>query len=135
MLVEDDENDRLFFMDAIRYMPHVTVYGVAHSADEAIEKLTGAVALPDLIVACCDMPLLTAIELLKRIKEDPIIKNIPLVFLSKDATQEEQARSLGASGFIRKADDLEVMKSQLSLLVGTDFSRDDVAFQTTPSEI
>lgn len=48
----------------------------------------------DLILSDWNMPKMTGIELLRRIREDIILKNIPFVMISAEATKENISRAI-----------------------------------------
>lgn len=72
---------------------------------------------PDLILLDLNMPNMTGAEVLKQIKADPLLKQIPIVILTTSKAQEDvfESYDLGASGFITKPVTyqalVEVMKS------------------------
>jgi len=77
---------------------------VAHNGAEALEAVKST--KPDLVLLDLIMPKLNGFEVLKAIKADPAIKDIPVIILSNlsQPTDETEARQSGALDFIVKAD-------------------------------
>lgn len=90
---------------------------VYNESKNVIEKLREY--LPSLIMLDIHMPEVNGIEVLKKIKEDKIIKNIPVIMLTVDGSPEEINTSIsyGANSYIlkpaKKEEILRVVKSIL----------------------
>lgn len=78
---------------------------------ECLEASNGAEALqildsyqPDLILTDINMPVLDGESLLKALKADPANRDIPVVVVSTDSTENrvETLLNLGASGYVKK---------------------------------
>lgn len=102
MIVEDDS----FVMDI--YETKITKDGMdviaASNGAEAIKKLEAG-AKPDLILLDILMPYMNGLELLKKIKEDEKLKNIPVVLLTNLSQKEEieEGLDLGAKDYLIKS--------------------------------
>ncbi len=102
MIVEDDS----FVMDI--YETKITKDGMnvisASNGAEAIKKLEAG-ATPDLILLDILMPYMNGLELLKKIKEDEKLKNIPIVLLTNLSQKEEieEGLGLGAKDYLIKS--------------------------------
>jgi PleD family two-component response regulator len=68
---------------------------------EQVKKIRPDIVLLDLI-----MPGMTGFEVLKAMKEDPTLKDIPVLILSNlsQATDQDEAKSLGAEEFVIKSE-------------------------------
>lgn len=81
---------------------------VAIEADTVIEKLKSSDPKPNLIVLDVLMPKISGFELLKQIKQDPELKNIPVMILSnlslggEDLTKKSM--EMGAVGYLVKSE-------------------------------
>ena len=110
VLLVDDEQELL------------TLYGLAlkNAGFEVITAINGAEAVeaaknknPDLILLDLKMPVMNGAEALSKIKEDPRLKDIKIVFLpafsdpQRVEIDEKFAKESGALDFIRKGISLE----------------------------
>lgn len=102
MIVEDDT----FVMDI--YETKITKEGMnvisATNGIEAIKKLEAG-AKPDLILLDILMPYMGGLELLKKIKEENALKDIPIVLLTNLSQKEEieEGLGLGAKDYLIKS--------------------------------
>jgi DNA-binding response OmpR family regulator len=78
----------------------------AFDGSEAIEKLRKIERMPDIILLDVMMPKTNGLEVLKFIKGEEKLKNIPIILLSNLANREEQARGIemGAVDYLVKSD-------------------------------
>lgn len=78
----------------------------AFDGSEAIEKLRKLEQTPDVILLDVMMPKTNGLEVLKFIKGEEKLKNIPVILLSNLANREEQARGveMGAVEYLVKSD-------------------------------
>jgi DNA-binding response OmpR family regulator len=103
LLVADDEQ---FISTA--YSDGLTRAGftvfVAHNGEEAYDQ--AAKEKPDLILLDLIMPKMNGFEVLKKLKADPNLKDIPVIILSNlsQEADEEEVKKLGAVAFIVKSD-------------------------------
>ncbi len=101
ILVVDDAPDNLSLMNQLlKNDYHVKV---AHSGKDALRILLGE-QRPDLILLDIVMPDQDGYELCRKIKENPAIAGIPLIFLTvrSDEVDEERGLRLGAVDYITK---------------------------------
>lgn len=102
LVIDDDLISRMALTDALRSLPELAIHE-AESAESAWQMLTGGLH-PAL--CCCDvrMPGMSGIDLLRRLRAEPRLRNIPvlLVTSASDKQTVTDAIALGASGFIVK---------------------------------
>lgn len=77
----------------------------ASNGNEALQKVENIVMPLDVILTDILMPGMDGFELLKKLKEKQVLKNVKIVILSNLGQKEEMDRgfSLGANGYIIKA--------------------------------
>lgn len=103
-MVDDDEDDRLFFVEAIQEISPSLVCSLAINGKKALQKLETLTDLPDLIFMDINMPELNGFECLKELKKSPRFRDIPVIMLSTSVSQKDINLSLelGASMFFTK---------------------------------
>ncbi len=84
---------------------------------EAIERLTANNI--GLVLTDINMPNMDGIELLKKIRENPQWKSIPVVMITTEGSQQKvlEAVDLGAAGYVRKPFTADQIKEKLLRLV------------------
>lgn len=120
-LVEDDDDDQLFFSDCIDKIDNVTLLGIANNGEEALDQLKNSATLPYIIFMDINMPRMSGIECLEEIKKIALLSNIPIVILSSDSEQAQLAHSVGAKAFIKKQADWGIMQTKVEQMINLDF--------------
>ena len=123
-LVEDDEDDQLFFIECIEQITNATLFGLANNGEEALNKLENSDTLPDMIFMDINMPRISGLECLIAIKKNTHFHNIPVVMLSTDAGQAELTHHLGANAFIKKPTDCKTLQAKVEQMINLDFVSD-----------
>ena len=126
IIAEDDPDDRLLIMDAIKEASQqpVEIFFVQDGA-EMLDYLyhrgkfreTANAPHPELVLLDLNMPKKGGMEVLAEIKQDPALRTIPVVVLTTSREQQQISRSyeLGGNGFVTKPDSyhelVELMKN------------------------
>ena len=81
---------------------------------EAIQRLTTGV--PDFMTLDVNMPGVSGLEVVKYIRRDPRIANLPVIIISSDAQTAEMAKALlaGANVFLPKPVDFERLEAAVN---------------------
>lgn len=95
----------------------LSAHGFAvHMAGDGVSGLEAARAIgPDVILLDIRMPDIDGFETFRRLRTDPAIAGIPVIFLTanvQDSTRQE-ARSAGAAGFLCKPYDAQQVMSMI----------------------
>ncbi len=103
-LVDDDEDDQLFFVEAMQEIDPSIHCSIAENGRKALNRLKAIVELPDIIFLDINMPELNGFDCLKELKKCPRLHTIPVIMLStsvsfKDISYSEE---LGATLFFTK---------------------------------
>mgnify|MGYP001582734566 CR=1 FL=1 len=101
LIVEDDE----VLLRALYLLFHKSKYTIASATDgESAIQMTRRLK-PDLVLLDLLLPKINGFEVLRVIKADPVLKNIPVIVLSNlgDASDMEKAKTLGAVDYFIKA--------------------------------
>ena len=112
-LVEDNPGDVRLTKEALKDAKVLNEIYVAKDGVEALEFLHrkgrfSSVPLPDLILLDLNLPKKDGREVLAEIKEDPILKHIPVVVLTTSKADEDiiKTYNLHANAYITKPVDL-----------------------------
>ena len=131
ILVVDDTPDNLFLVSNL--LKDLYTVKVANSGEKALKYLYESTA-PDLILLDIMMPVLSGYDVIKKIKEDTILKDIPIIFLTaKNSIEDEKIGfELGAADYITKPISPPILlarvKTQLENKIAADFLRDKNQF-------
>jgi CheY-like chemotaxis protein len=114
LLVEDDPGDVLMTREAftdfkVRNQLHVVNNGVDAMAFLRHEGAYSDAPSPDLILLDLNLPRMDGREVLAAIKEDPALRQIPVVVLTTSDSEEDVVRSysLHANAYVTKPVDFE----------------------------
>lgn len=132
ILVIDDTPDNLFLVTNL--LKDLYTVKVANSGEKALQFLNETLIAPDLILLDIMMPVLNGYDVLKKIKENPKLQNIPVVFLTAKSSVEDEKLGfdLGANDYITKPISPPILlarvKTQLENKAISDFLRDKNEF-------
>jgi two-component system response regulator len=112
LLVEDNPTDEALTLRALKKSGIKNVVVVARDGAEALDYLFGtglyadriAAELPALVLLDLNLPKIGGLETLKRIREAPATKLLPVVILTSSDEEEDRLRGyeFGANSFVRK---------------------------------
>ena len=111
LLVEDNKDDELLTLRAFKKNNILNPVVVAHDGVEALDYLfsTGAYAgrelpSPQIVLLDLNLPRVSGLEVLRRIREEPRTKLLPVVVLTSSKEDEDVHESyrMGANSFVRK---------------------------------
>ena len=105
MIVDDDVDDIEFFCEALTEIDASVQYLTALNGVDALNKLrSDENVLPHVIFLDLNMPRMDGKQLLKELKNDYVLKDIPTIIYSTSSmpTDIEEAMALGATHFLTK---------------------------------
>ncbi|MBN1487408.1 MAG: response regulator [Anaerolineae bacterium] len=112
LLVEDNPDDELLTLRAFKKSKIINEVIVARDGAEALDYLftTGKYAhrknhkLPELILLDLKLPKIDGLEVLKRLREDPRTKLLPVIIMTSSNEECDiiESYNLGANSYIRK---------------------------------
>lgn len=109
LLVEDDPGDVLITKEALEHSKVANALHVVANGEEAMAFLRreGAYAdmvVPDLVLLDLNLPRLDGREVLAQVKDDPVLRRIPVVVLTTSQAEEDVLRSydLHANAYVTK---------------------------------
>ncbi|MGR9106777.1 MAG: response regulator [Gammaproteobacteria bacterium] len=129
LLVEDNPDDELLTIRALRKSNISNQIVVAHDGKEAIDYLFGGQQcdsaeaferLPALVLLDLKLPKIDGLEVLRRIRSEKATRRLPVVILTSSREQQDllDGYELGANSYVRKPvnfDDFLEAAKQLGL--------------------
>jgi CheY-like chemotaxis protein len=114
--VDDDQEDREFFVDALKEIDPTITCLVAGRALEALRMLENLQTLPDYIFLDINMPVMDGKQCLQRIKSVPEFVSIPVIMYSTstDTSEIRECYRLGAADFLIKPNSFEKLVNDLT---------------------
>ncbi len=112
LLVEDNENDEILTLRALKKNHIMNPVVVARDGVEALDYLFGTgshegrdlTVMPQLVLLDLNLPRLGGVDVLKRIREAPATRLLPTVVLTSSKEEEDVLNSYsnGANAYVRK---------------------------------
>ena len=105
LIVDDDADDRMLFIEAVREIDKSIECKIARNGEQALKLLSNIeYPLPDFIFLDIRMPRIDGKKCLLEIKKDERLKNIPVIIYttSKGIEESKELRDMGAFHFISK---------------------------------
>lgn len=118
-LIDDDQDDQFVFKDALRTVDADIMIETAMDGIDALEKLSTARKLPELIFVDLNMPRMDGKKFLKEAKSRTQLKEIPVIIYSTSSSLEDRRETseLGARHFITKPNNYDELCSTLSSVI------------------
>ena len=116
MIIDDDEDDRDFFCEAVKEINIEWECITAINGEDALHKLKNALPhIPDYIFLDLNMPRMNGINCLRELKKDPRLKNIPVVIFSTISYEKtaNEVLHLVATSFIVKPTSLQKLIEEI----------------------
>lgn len=129
-LVEDDADDREFFLNALLGIENISVYDVVENGHDALVALNRNNLHPDIIFMDVNMPVMNGIDCLREIIKNPMTSKIPVVMLSTNSDQLVMAGQIGARVFLTKPSDPMDLQDQIRAAINIDFINSTPIIQT-----
>lgn len=101
LVVEDSPMMRQLLVFALARIKRIQVTEAEDGVD-ALRKL--ATNRYDLIMSDINMPIMDGLKLVKRVRTDPVHKDVPILVITTEGAEEDRQRalSLGANGYLTK---------------------------------
>lgn len=119
LFVDDDIDDREFFLDALSYVDAELVCVLARNCEEALELLENTPVLPGYVFLDIHMPSMDGKGCLSRIKSDPRFTSVRVVMYSTSSDEKlmEEYKALGATYFLVKPPTFKGLCDSLSVML------------------
>jgi CheY-like chemotaxis protein len=125
-IVDDDIDDREFFMEALREIDPSINCIAAINGDEALQKLEGWIGpLPDFIILDLNLPGMHGKKCLVELKKSKTFNGIPVIIYSTTSEKKviKEMEDLGAAYFISKPNRLPLLCDSLRYLLSVDWAK------------
>jgi CheY-like chemotaxis protein len=121
MIIDDSEDDRYFFIEAIKEIDKNFEYYVANNGLEGLNHLRNTKPLPDFIFLDVKMPVMNGKECLKELKKDGDLKKIPVVIYTSSLPNQHKdlTRTQGVAQFLTKVYDHSKLSSAIYEVIST----------------
>jgi len=120
LLVDDDNDDRELFSEALATVNPIIICDLAADAEEALLKLDSReFDSPDVIFLDINLPVMTGWQFLTKLKSQEQYKDIPVIMYSTSNNQRDRdtAKDLGALCFITKPSAFKKLQNTLDVIV------------------
>ena len=120
LLADDDEDDRIFFKEAIEEVKVKTTVTTVNDGVELMDYLCKPDArLPNLVFLDLNMPKKDGMECLKEIRSNYKLKDLSIAIYSTSASEEDIQRTFvkGANIYIKKPSDFKTLKKILAEVI------------------
>jgi len=124
LLVDDDVDDQLFFVDAIKELEPAIDCDVANNGLEALDHLEKIPPPPNLIFLDLNMPLMNGFECLSELKKTKAYQEIPVIIFttSNQPKDVERTIAMGAKMYLTKPPDFNALKDKLQDILKMNFA-------------
>jgi CheY-like chemotaxis protein len=114
LIVDDSATARAHIADTL-----VSEYDCLEAADGQQGYEIARSQSPVAMVVDLEMPVMDGLELLQRIKEDPVTRPIPVIIVttSTEIERTNKCRTLGCAGFVLKPVDAQYLSVKLRRLL------------------
>lgn len=116
LAVDDDFINLKLLKSMLLKIPNITEVVEAKNGADAIAILKTQKDI-GLILLDIIMPIMGGIEVLKAVRADDAMKNIPIIVLTTDETKKTEALECGANGFVMKPVRIEQVTEKINSLI------------------
>jgi CheY-like chemotaxis protein len=120
LLIDDDRDDAELFEEVLKEIDSSIGFDHIEDSKKGLEKLAAETSnLPDIIFLDINMPIVSGWQCLDEFKKTEHLKNIPVILFTTSSQPKEKENALlrGASGFITKPNEYQVLKNSLSEVI------------------
>ncbi len=131
LLCDDDEDDRMFFSEAMKELKMQNVLTVFESGLELMDYLHHPETnLPHILFLDINMPCKSGLECLEEIRENSKFKDLVIAIYSTSASEEdiENTFSNGANIYIKKPSDFNKLKKTIHQVLNINWQHHTAGF-------
>jgi two-component system, chemotaxis family, chemotaxis protein CheY len=130
LVVEDSPMMRQLLVFALSRVKQIRVT----EADDGVDGLKKLAAGKfDIILTDINMPIMDGLKLVKRVRTDPVHKDVPIVIITTESAEEDRQRalSLGANAYITKPIQAPQVIAKVRELLGIEAAPSSSSVPTT----
>ena len=118
LLVEDNPDDEMLTMRALRRSQITNPIQVARDGEQALEAILIAEPLPSVVLLDLKLPKIDGLEVLQRIRAHERTRLLPVVVLTSSSEERDiiESYSLGANSYVRKPVDFDQFSQAVAQL-------------------
>ncbi|MFQ5508692.1 MAG: chemotaxis response regulator CheY [Leptospirillia bacterium] len=118
LVVDDFSTMRRIVRNILKQLGYTEI-DEAENGKEALQKLRGDSF--DFVISDWNMPVMTGLELLKEVREDPDLKGTPFLMVTAESKQENvvEAIKAGVSNYIVKPFTADVLKGKIDKIMSS----------------
>ena len=116
LAVDDDMINLKLLKSMLKKLGNVVEVIEASNGSDAIGILKSRNDI-DLILLDIIMPVMNGIEMLKVVRADDNLKQLPIIVLTTDETKKSEALEFGANGFLMKPIRAEELKTKINTVI------------------
>ena len=116
LAVDDDMINLKLLKSVLKKSGHVKEVIEAKNGSDAIGVLKGRDDI-DLILLDIVMPIMNGIEMLKVVRADDNLRQLPIIVLTTDETKKNEALESGANGFLMKPIRNDDLKKKIQTVI------------------
>lgn len=126
LIIDDDRDDINIFAEALQEIDETIKFFSFVESENIIDSLDKLPVLPDYIFLDLNMPKVTGKECLVQLKANPRYAPIPVIILSTSVFLKDirEAKELGASYYISKANNFPALKASISFILSGEWKAD-----------
>lgn len=119
LLVDDDNDDRALFVEALHSVDPGLICRSTDSAEDALDCVENGIVEPEVMFVDINLPEMSGWQLLRKIKQNEQLKKIPVFMYSTSSHRRDQeiAVDFGAVCLITKPHDYKKLKMFLDIVV------------------
>ena len=119
MIIDDDEDDRLFFQDAVKKIDPSAQCIEAENGAVGLSALKEMHTLPQYIFLDLNMPVMNGVSFLKEITRNNNLKNIPVIVYTTSVSPDDMkiTSELGARYYLPKTADLKKLPTKIAFAI------------------
>ena len=124
ILAEDDEDDSIFFEDALNSLPDPPNLIRAKDGVELTNLLEDHTPLPDMVFLDLNMPRKNGAQCLVEIREKKDLQHLPVIVLSTNSSRDiiDAMYRFGANLYIQKPSDIRMWKRAIMKVLEMDWN-------------